>query len=63
VIFLKEKIKIEAGFVLFGDTTDIASYLNAFDPYLEKSKRKNAVLANPMLFDPRLKGMKFQIFR
>ena len=60
--FLKEKIRIEAGFVLFGDTTDIASYLNAFDSYLEKSKRKNAVLANPMLFDPRLKGMKISDF-
>ena len=60
--FLKDKIRIEAGSVLFGATTDIASYLNAFDSYLEKSKRKNAVLANPMLFHPRLKGMKISDF-
>ncbi|MCR4901080.1 MAG: hypothetical protein K5907_09735, partial [Treponema sp.] len=60
--FLKDKIRIEAGSVLFGDTTDITNYLNAFDSYLEKSKRKNAVLANPMLFDPRLKGMKISDF-
>ena len=60
--FLKDKIRIETGSVLFGDTTDIASYLNAFDSYLEKSKRKNAVLANPMLFDLRLKGMKISDF-
>ena len=60
--FLKEKIRIEAGSVLFGDATDIANYLNAFDSYLEKSKRINAVLANPMLFHPRLKETKISDF-
>lgn len=60
--FLKEKIRIEAGAALFGDATDMANNLNAFDSYLEKFKRTNAVLANPMLFDPRLKGMKISDF-
>ncbi len=60
--FLKDKIRIETGSVLFGDTTDITNYLNTFDSYLEKSKRKNAVLANPMLFDPRLREMKISDF-
>ena len=60
--FLKDKIRNEAGSVLFGDTTDITNYLNAFDSYLEKSKRVNTVLANPMLFDPRLRGMKISDF-
>ena len=60
--FLKEKIRIEAGAVLFGDATDIANNLNAFDSYLEKFKRTNAVLANPMLFDPRLRKMKISDF-
>ncbi len=60
--FLKDKIRIETGSVLFGDTTDITNYLNVFDSYLEKSKRKNAVLANPMLFDPRLREMKISDF-
>lgn len=60
--FLKDKIRIETGSVLFGDTTDITNYLKVFDSYLEKSKRKNAVLANPMLFHPRLKGMKISDF-
>ena len=33
--FLKEKIRIETGAVLFGDATDIANNLNAFDSYLD----------------------------
>ena len=53
--FLKEKIRIEAGPVLFGDTADIVNNLNALGSYLENYKRKNAVLANPMLFDPQLR--------
>lgn len=60
--FLKDKIRIEAGSVLFGDATDIKKYLNAFDSYLGKSKRKNAVLANPMLFNSRLREMKISDF-
>lgn len=47
---------------MFGDATGIANYLNTFDSYLEKSKRINAVLVNPMLFHPRLKGMKISDF-
>lgn len=60
--FLKDKIRIETGSVLFGDTTDITNYLKVFDSYLEKFKRTNAVLANPMLFDPRLRKMKISDF-
>lgn len=57
--FLKEKIRIEAGSVLF---SDIENYLHAFDSYLGKNKRINAVFANPMLFHPRLKEMKISDF-
>ncbi len=60
--FLKDKIRIEAGSVLFGNTTDITNYLKTFDSYLEMSKRKNALLANPKLFHPRLKEMKISDF-
>lgn len=60
--FLKEKIRIKAGSDLFSDATDIANNLNAFDSYLEKFKRTNAVLANPMLFDPRLRKIKISDF-
>ena len=60
--FLKEKIRIEAGPVLFGDTADIVNNLNALGSYLENYKRKNAVLANPMLFDPQLRRMKISDF-
>lgn len=60
--FLKEKIRIKAGSDLFSDATDIANNLNAFDSYLEKFKITNAILANPMLFDPRLRKMKISDF-
>lgn len=60
--FLKEKIRIDAGAALFGDATDIVNNLNTFDSYLENFKRTNAVLANPMLFDPRLSKMKISDF-
>ena len=60
--FLKKNVRLEAGPNLFGDATDIANKLNALGSYLENYKRKNAVLANPMLFDPRLRKMKISDF-